>query len=179
MSVHVMVLCCFQFLSNDCFLFSRGFSTLDIGLEKAPAWFERQNSSLRLGSFPEGHLNFMGWNLDFSVFIRNIFFVKNILLPGWTNICVERNHIDITRFIARFPVKWVITQSFSYNLFFYGASARWLCSSGTKHSTSTPETRKILLSSSSSQNHRRESIIYYILNLLIKSEDHWSTTDNH
>ena len=83
MSVHVMVLCCFQFLSNDCFLFSRGFSTLDIGLEKAPAWFERQNSSLRLGSFPEGHLNFMGMKLSFFSFhLKYFFFVEKITVCG-------------------------------------------------------------------------------------------------
>ena len=80
MSVHVMVLCCFQFLSNDCFLFSRGFSTLDIGLEKAPAWFERQNSSLRLGSFPEGHLNFMGMKLSFFSFHLKKISCENELL---------------------------------------------------------------------------------------------------
>ena len=83
MSVHVMVLCCFQFLSNDCFLFSRGFSTLDIGLEKAPAWFERQNSSLRLGSFPEGHLNFMGMKLSFFSFHLKFFSLwKKITVCG-------------------------------------------------------------------------------------------------
>ena len=83
MSVHVMVLCCFQFLSNDCFLFSRDFSTLDIGLEKAPAWFERQNSSLRLGSFPEGHLNFMGMKLSFFSFHLKFFSLwKKITVCG-------------------------------------------------------------------------------------------------
>ena len=81
MSMHVMVLCSFQFLSNDCFLFSRGFFTLDSSWEKAAAWFKRQNSSLRLGSFPEGHLNFMGMKLSFFSFhLKNFFCEKELLL---------------------------------------------------------------------------------------------------
>ena len=57
----------FSFYLMSVFFF-RGFFTLDIGLEKAPSWFERQNSSLRLGSFPRGHLNFMEMKLSLKFF---------------------------------------------------------------------------------------------------------------
>ena len=125
MSVHVMVLCCFQFLSNACFLFSRGFFTLDSSWEKAAAWFKRQNSSLRLGSFPEGHLNFMGMKLSFFSFHLKYFFLwKKITVCGirlvWKgNIDNPRTLLNRTRgiLVCQGWVSWLLRYRTSCSLF--------------------------------------------------------------
>ena len=95
-------------LSNGCFLFSRGFSTLNSSWEKAAAWFKRQNSSLRLGFFswrpPELHGN----ETSFFSFHLKFFLWKKIAVCGIR--LVWKGNIDITR-LARFTVALIGSQS--------------------------------------------------------------------